>query len=191
MFFLSNLATSTNFWSQYWLIFVLLALIIVMYVVSFTRRKKYNNQIQDMVNSLKPGDKVKTYSGFYGTIVSIKETTDGKVVLLEMGEGSKVSYTTVDVNAIYGIDAKEDVVYDKDGNIIMEDDKAGEKGKEKKETEKENLKTKSEENKENIVEAEATTIIEENDNKEEVEKLEEMAEGKTSKSKKSKKNKSN
>ena len=191
MFFLSNLATSTNFWSQYWLIFVLLALIIVMYVVSFTRRKKYNNQIQDMVNSLKPGDKVKTYSGFYGTIVSIKETTDGKVVLLEMGEGSKVSYTTVDVNAIYGIDAKEDVVYDKDGNIIMEDDKVEDKGKEKKETEKENLKTKSEENKENIVEAEATTIIEENDNKEEVEKLEEMAEGKTSKSKKSKKNKSN
>ena len=191
MFFLSNLATSTNFWSQYWLIFVLLALIIVMYVVSFTRRKKYNNQIQDMVNSLKPGDKVKTYSGFYGTIVSIKETTDGKVVLLEMGEGSKVSYTTVDVNAIYGIDAKEDVVYDKDGNIIMEDDKTEEKGKEKKETEKDNSKTKLEENKENIVEAEATTIIEENDNKEEVEKLEEMAEGKTSKSNKSKKNKSN
>lgn len=191
MFFLSNLATSTNFWSQYWLIFVLLALIIVMYVVSFTRRKKYNNQIQDMVNSLKPGDKVKTYSGFYGTIVSIKETTDGKVVLLEMGEGSKVSYTTVDVNAIYGIDAKEDVVYDKDGNIIMEDDKTEEKVKEKKETEKDNSKTKLEENKENIVEAEAATIIEENDNKEEVEKLEEMAEGKTSKSKKSKKNKSN
>lgn len=117
------LADVGTFFQQYWLVFVLLALIIVLYVVSFVRRKKYTEQTQQMLDALKPGAKVKTYSGVYGTIVSIKETTDGKVILLETGEGSKVSYTTIDANSVYGIDQKEDVVYDKDGNIIDKDEK--------------------------------------------------------------------
>lgn len=118
-----SMLAETGFFQQYWIIFLLLGLIIVMYVVSFLRRKKYSEQTQQMLGELKPGTKVKTYSGFYGIIVSIKETTDGKVILLEMGEGSKVSYTTVDANAVYGVDRKEDVVYDKEGNIIVQEDK--------------------------------------------------------------------
>jgi len=123
----SMLADVASFFSQYWIVFVLLGLIIVLYVVSFVRRKKYSEQTQNMLEKLKPGVKVKTYSGFYGKIVSVKETTDGKVVLLEMGEGNKVSYTTVDANAVYGVDMKEDVVYDKDGGIIVKEDKQANK----------------------------------------------------------------
>jgi len=119
----SMLADIGSFFSQYWIVFVLLGLIIVLYVVSFVRRKKYTEQTQNMLGKLQPGVKVKTYSGFYGKIVSVKETTDGKVILLEMGEGNKVSYTTIDANAVYGVDMKEDVVYDKDGNIIVKEDK--------------------------------------------------------------------
>lgn len=118
-----SLLAEASFFETYWLVFVLLGLIIVLYVVSFVRKKKYNEQSQNMLNTLKPGAKVKTYSGFYGTIVSVKETTDGKVLLLEMGEGTKVSYTTIDANAVYGMDSKEDVVYDKEGNIIVKEDK--------------------------------------------------------------------
>ena len=196
MSFLSILAEGGNFWTQYGLIFVLLALIIVMYVFSFSKRKKYNQQVQDMVNSLKPGDKVKTYSGFYGTIVSIKETTDGKVVLLETGEGSKVSYTTIDVNAIYGIDAKEDVVYDKDGNVILDEEKSKENDSSKEEkTNKSKTEKDNEVEEPKVVEAEATEVVEEKeevavienaDNKDEVEELEALAEGKSTKNKKSK-----
>lgn len=123
----SMLADIGEFFRTYWLIFVLLILIIALYVFSFYRRKKYTEQTQNMLNTLRPGDKIKTYSGIYGTIVSIKETTDGKVILLEMGEGSKISYTTIDANAIYGVDRKEDVVYDKEGNIIENDSKKEEK----------------------------------------------------------------
>ena len=196
MSFLSILDEGGNFWTQYGLIFVLLALIIVMYVFSFSKRKKYNQQVQDMVNSLKPGDKVKTYSGFYGTIVSIKETTDGKVVLLETGEGSKVSYTTIDVNAIYGIDAKEDVVYDKDGNVILDEEKSKENNSSKEEKAKKSKTEKDDEVEEpKVVEAEATEVVEEKeevaeienaDNKDEIEELEALAEGKSTKNKKSK-----
>lgn len=118
MFFSLLADTSTNFFQQYWIVFVLLAAVVLLYVFSFIRRKKVTEQTKQMMDTLKPGVKVKTYSGFYGTIISIKETTDGKIVLLETGEGSKVSYTTIDANAIYGVDLKEDVIYDKDGNIV-------------------------------------------------------------------------
>lgn len=118
--FLADIGT---FFQQYWVIFVLLILIVAMYVISSVRRKKYNEQTQKMQEDLKPGVKVKTYSGFYGKIISIKETTDGKVALLEMGEGDKRGYITVDINAIYGVDQKEEVVYDKDGNMIVKENR--------------------------------------------------------------------
>lgn len=116
--YFSSIAAEGSFLETYWMVFVLLAVIILLYVFSFVRRKKVTEQTKQMMDTLKPGVKVKTYSGFYGTIISIKETTDGKIVLLETGEGGKVSYTTIDANAIYGVDLKEDVVYDKDGNIV-------------------------------------------------------------------------
>ena len=102
-----------------WILLVLLAVLIVAYIFSYVKRKKYNQETANMLNNLKPGDKVKTYSGFYGTVVSIRETTDGKVVTLETGDDEHKSYTTIDSNAIYCIDKKEDIVYDMDGNVVM------------------------------------------------------------------------
>ena len=105
--------------SMFWILIALLGVLIIAYIFSYYRRKKYNQETSNMLNALKPGDKVKTYSGFYGTVVSIKETTDGKVVTLETGDDKHKSYTTIDSNAIYCIDKKEDIVYDADGNIVM------------------------------------------------------------------------
>ena len=118
---LSMLAASGDkpgWFEQYWIFIVLAVVLVVLYVVSFIRRRKYNQQVSETLSNLKAGDKVKTYSGFYGTIISIKETTDGKVVLLETGEGKYKSYTEVDINAVYGVDNKAPVVYDSAGNIV-------------------------------------------------------------------------
>lgn len=102
-----------------WIILVvLLAILVVMYIFSAIRRKKYNQEVVAMLDALKPGDKIKTYSGIYGTIVSIRETTDGKVVTLETGDEKHKSYTTVDASVIYCLDKKQDVVYDAEGNIV-------------------------------------------------------------------------
>jgi len=118
----SLLAVGT-FFSQYWPVLVLLVALIALYVVSIFRRKKDNEQAQKMIDELKPGTKVKTYTGFYGTIDSIRETTDGKVVMLRIGEeGGKQAFVEIDANAIYGIDSKTDVVYDAQGNIIVKED---------------------------------------------------------------------
>lgn len=122
-----------SFIEQYWPVLVILAALIILYVVSIMRRKKDMAQAQQMLNELKPGTKVKTYTGFYGTIDSIRETTDGKVVMLKIGEeGGKVGYIEIDANAIYGVDSKTDVVYDKDGNIIVKEDKSAKPKKEEK-----------------------------------------------------------
>ncbi|MCL2540346.1 MAG: preprotein translocase subunit YajC [Firmicutes bacterium] len=119
--FISQLAGEggdTNWFQDYWIFIVLAVALVALYVVSFMRRKKHNQQVTEVLNNLRTGDKVKTYSGFYGTIVSIKETTDGKVALLEMGEGTKKSYIEIDINAIYGVDNKQPVVYDASGAVV-------------------------------------------------------------------------
>ena len=103
---------------QYWIFIVLAVVLVALYVVSYVRRRKQTQQVADTLNGLKVGDKVKTYSGFYGTIVSIKETTDGKVALLETGEGKTKSFLEIDMNAIFGVDAKAPVVYDASGNVV-------------------------------------------------------------------------
>ena len=115
-----------DFFSDYgvMLIFIVI-MMVVMFVLPNSARKKQYQQLQDFLSNLKVGDKVKTTSGFYGTIVSMRETTDGRVALLEMGEGDKKGYIEVDMNAIYMIDAKENVVYDADGNIIESNKKEG------------------------------------------------------------------
>lgn len=123
MFSLLAAAGDTSFWGQYGIWIILIVLLIGLMVFSTIRRKKYDGQVQNMIENLKVGDLVKTYSGFYGKIVSIRQTTDGKVVLIEMGEGNRKGYIEADINAIMCLDKKEDVVYDSDGNIVMPNDK--------------------------------------------------------------------
>ncbi len=154
-----------SFFEQYWPVLVILVALIALYIVSIVRRKKDMGQAQQMLNELKPGTKVKTYTGFYGTIDSIRETTDGKVVMLKIGEeGGKIGYIEIDANAIYGVDTKTDVVYDKDGNVIVKDSKGkkDEKGKAKNKKDakdkEEKDETKVEDKKEEEIKEEKTVI---------------------------------
>ena len=118
MFGLLAAEGSTSFWGSYGITIILVVLLVGFLVFSSIRRKKYDGQVQNFIDNLKIGDHVKTYSGFYGKIVAIRETTDGKVVLIEMGEGNKKGYIEADIMAIMGLDKKEDIVYDANGNII-------------------------------------------------------------------------
>ena len=60
-----------------------------------------------MSNNLKKGDKVKTYSGVYGTIIEIVQTDDGKVVTIETGNDKHKSYVSYDIRAVYAINKPE------------------------------------------------------------------------------------
>ncbi len=103
-----------------WVLIGLVAAMAVVMVLNASRSKKANQEMQNMMQTLKVGDKVKTHIGVYGTIVSITETTDGKVCVIETGDKNK-SQIEVDMRVIAGFDDKKTVVYDADNNIISID----------------------------------------------------------------------
>ena len=94
----------SNFFQEWGILIILVVFLIFMLVFSASKRKKDAQMAEDFANNLKVGDKIKTYSGIYGKIVSIKDTPSGKVATIETGEGKNVSYMSVDVFAIYNIE---------------------------------------------------------------------------------------
>ena len=96
--------------------------------------KDFKTTVLKMLNELKVGDKVVTNTGIYGEIVSIRYTNFGKVALIKSGEDDKVSYISVNLSVILGIDEKHDVIVDADGNIIDPEEEKEEAKEEKTET---------------------------------------------------------
>lgn len=92
------------------LIIILLVACAGMFILSYFKNKKYVQAQKEMQDKLEVGAKVLTKTFIYGTIEKITETTDGKIVLIKSGEGDKVSYLEMNVEAIYSIDSKEEVV---------------------------------------------------------------------------------
>lgn len=116
-------------------IIVLLVACAVMFILSYFKNKKYMANQQNLLDEIKVGSKVLTKTFIYGTVESITETTDGKIVLIKTGEGDKVSYLEMNLEAIYSIDNKEEVV---DLDDVMTEEKE-EKVDEKKSNKKEEL----------------------------------------------------
>lgn len=92
------------------IILILLVACVVMFVLSYFRNKKYMQNQQNLLDDLKVGSKVLTKTFIYGTIEKITETTDGKIVLIKTGEDDKCSYIEMNIDGIYSVDNKEEVV---------------------------------------------------------------------------------
>lgn len=134
MNFLAAEAAANSNATQWILPAVLLVLVIGIFLLNYFRSKKNQESMKNMVDGLKVGDNVKTYSGIYGKIIEIVETTDGKVAVLETGSEKNKGIFSIDINAIYGIDEKKPVVYDANGNVVSDEEpKAEEKVEEIKE----------------------------------------------------------
>ena len=105
----------------------ILVIIAILYLVfGMKNRKKQQEEAVKMLNELKKGDKVVTNAGIYGEIVSLRETNMGKVVIIKTGDdedSKKASYITVNASVILGIDKKEDLILDAEGNVIEPEDK--------------------------------------------------------------------
>ena len=67
-----------NFFSGYGFLIILM---IAMFAIMIIPQRKRDKKIKEMLNSLKPGDRVRTIGGVYGTISSIKDD----VVILAVG----------------------------------------------------------------------------------------------------------
>lgn len=113
-----KLLGASFFNSSWFLIIVLVVVIGALLMLNYSRSKKESQYREDLNAKIVKGAKVKTATGIYGTVLSVRSTTDGKIVLIETGEGKNVSYMEIHINAIYGVDDKEDLVLDKDGNEV-------------------------------------------------------------------------
>jgi len=59
-----------NFFSSYGLLIIM---VVVLFVVMIVPQRRKDKKIKDMLGSLKPGDRVRTIGGIYGTIGSVKD----------------------------------------------------------------------------------------------------------------------
>lgn len=83
---------------------VLIVVIVVFYVLSSKKRKKQEQDAQDLINAVKPGNKVKTIGGICGIVVEVDN--EENTFVLETGtEASGKSYLKFDRQAIYQTDA--------------------------------------------------------------------------------------
>lgn len=90
------------------LLLVMVVLVIALFVVSFLRRRKFNQDLGTLREELKVGDKVMTDSGIVGEVVSSYTEEEYKYIVLKSGDKEHVGYFTVHANAIYYVFGKDD-----------------------------------------------------------------------------------
>ena len=102
-------------------IVILVALLVVMLVMNNKKRAQYMQELQENQKKFVVGAKVKTYAGFYGEIVAIREALDGtKVITIKIGEGSNAINMDIDMNFIASIDDKDNKEkYDEEYNELV------------------------------------------------------------------------
>ena len=89
------------------LMIVLLLLVVALFVISYFRKRKFNNNLNQLREELKNGDKVMTDSGIVGEVVDSYIEEEYKYIVLKSGKGDKVGYYTVHANAIYYVFGKD------------------------------------------------------------------------------------
>ena len=89
------------------LLAVVIGLVVVMNYFSIRNQKKKQQEMQDTLNAIKPGTKVKTIGGICGTVVEV--CREENTFVLETGnEANGKSYLKFDMIAIYQTDAKKE-----------------------------------------------------------------------------------
>lgn len=115
---LSGEGSTNNGWLSYVIFGVLIVAIIAMLVISSRRNKKRQQEAEKLINSVRPGNKVKTIGGVCGIVVEVDD--EENTFVLETGsEASGKCYMKFDKQAIYQTDA-----------VVEGDDKSDKKGKE-------------------------------------------------------------
>lgn len=83
---------------------LLVLLIVALLVVPMFTNKKRAKQTNELHNSLRPGDVVKTVGGIIGTIVEIRQVSPTeKEMLIETGEGDNKMTMLLDIQALYQV----------------------------------------------------------------------------------------
>lgn len=91
--------TTTNQGLPMWVFWVVLIVVcVLMLVMSSRQRKKQQAQMEERMNALKVGDRIKTIGLIVGTIERVNE--DG-TLLISTGDEEHKNYLTIEKNAVY------------------------------------------------------------------------------------------
>ena len=94
--------------SAYVIPIIFVVLVVVLIVINFIRKSNYQKNADELFNGLEPGDKVKTYAGIYGEIVSVRDARDGsRVAVIKTGDEEHYSYLEIDIASVYALDQKD------------------------------------------------------------------------------------
>lgn len=104
------------------LLVVLVALLVLYPVLMMRRNKREQEKQRQLIESLKPGEYVLTYSGIFGKITEVLEKEVGKFLVIETGENKK-NHITVSENAIYTVVNNNPKLYDVNGEEIKAEEK--------------------------------------------------------------------
>ncbi|MDE6441151.1 MAG: preprotein translocase subunit YajC [Clostridia bacterium] len=118
----NNESTGTP-WLSFVILGVLIVAIIVMFIFSGRRRKKQEQDAKNLIDAVKPGNKVKTIGGICGIVVEVD--TEENTFVLETGtEQSGKCFIKFDRQAIYQTDAvvekKEELPAETPGDLKAE-----------------------------------------------------------------------
>ena len=96
-----NLLLEGNFIDSYGLMIALVVILVVMIIASYIRNRKFKNEAASLIEGLKVGDDVKTYSGFCGKIVAFGEVDGVKTAIISCDKQGYNGAFEIDINAIY------------------------------------------------------------------------------------------
>ena len=105
----TSTATSMDASSLISMLLSMVVIVVVFYFILIRPQRKKDKKVKEMLDALKPGDRVCTIGGIYGTIASIKDDT---ITLLVGGEKTEM------VMARWGIRNVEEVKVENDGEIL-------------------------------------------------------------------------
>ena len=126
---LADETTNTNNWLSYVLIGVLVVVLIGSMVIMNRRNKKRQQEAEDLINAVKPGNKVKTIGGVCGIVVEV-DPEENTFVLETGSETSGKCYMKFDRQAILQSDAVVEKAQPEDKKDAREEQPAEEKTEE-------------------------------------------------------------
>ncbi len=127
------------------LVVILIVLLVALFVISSMKKKKFNQEMGQMRDELKKGDKVMTDSGVVGEVVESFTEEEYKYFVLKSGKGENTGFFTVHANAIYYVFGKEQPNAEKKV-VVVAPKKETPKAEEVKEEPKQEVSENKEEN---------------------------------------------
>ena len=93
------------------LMIAILLFLVVLMVLGYMKRRKFNAQLQDLRDNIKAGDKVMTDTGVVGEIAEVETEGEHKYFVIKSGTDKNFGYVKVHANAVYYVFNNEEPKY--------------------------------------------------------------------------------